>query len=269
MAWAVVDDASGEGVAVAMHAGMLSVGNGQRLVEISDDAAASVLTGRSPARYVLGRPAVQTMPAPVQQIPTPQRRQMAYTTRYPAMLTDADVDALAEIARGIRYGATAVEIGSRFGGSAKVILENAPNIKRMYCIDSDWQNGSSLGMDDPGVAAIAQRWNTQGHRTAVDFARSYLSAHAGVRLIGRSSPYDLSWWSEKTDFVFEDSSHVNPQMTDNLWFWWNHLAPGGLMAGHDYGSGRYPDVSSAVDAFAAEVKLPLNIRSNIWWIGKP
>lgn len=269
MAWAVVDDVSGEGVAVAMHAGMLSVGNGQRLVEISDDAAASVLTGRSPARYVLGRPAVQTTPAPVQHIPTPQRRQMAYTTRYPAMLSDDNVATLARISSWLPPQATVVEIGSRLGGSARVILDAAPSIRRMYCIDIDWQHGGTLGMEDPNMEGILRRWNTDGHTTTLAFALKYLSAYPCVRLLGRRSPYDIAWWSETVDMVFEDSEHCNPQFSDNIWFWWDRLASGAVMCGHDYQNQRFPDVTTAVTAFSEVKGVHLYHENGIWWMHKP
>ncbi len=103
----------------------------------------------------------------------------------------------------------------------------------------------------------------------MSFARHYLGGHPCVRLLAKSSPYDLGWWSETMDFVFEDSSHANPQLTDNLWFWWKHLRSGGIMAGHDYGNRHYPDATTAVQAFSAVIGVRFDVVSNIWWMVKP
>lgn len=262
MGWAL-RDAGGKVIAVAMSREGLPQAPDAWPAEIPDDTAMRVLSGTLPMSHVFDPP---PQAQPVTAAPA---RRRGYTSRYPAMMTDGDVDSLANIAAMLPWGATVVEVGSRLGGSAKVILEAAPGIKRMYCIDSEWQLAGSTAMDDPSMSTIVDAWGARGFGSCMAFAAHYLRDHPSVRLLAKASPYDLGWWSETVDFVFEDSSHANPQLTDNIWFWWDRLRSGGIMAGHDYGSGTYPDVSTAVGAFSSATGVPFAVTSNVWWMAKP
>ena len=74
--------------------------------------------------------------------------------------------------------------------------------------------------------------------------------------------------SETVDFVFEDSSHANPQLRDNLNFWLTHLKSGGIIAGHDY-TNMWPDVVTEVDALSKLLNVDLHVQGSIWWMVKP
>lgn len=269
MGWALVDSYTGAALGVALNRGGLSPTVGQHLVEVTDDLVTAALIGTLRLADVLN-PAPHT--STHREPPTrarPVSRQAGYTTRYPAMLSENNVDTLAKISSWLPPQATVVEIGSRLGGSARVILDHALSIQRLYCIDYEWQNGGSLGMEDPNMEGILRRWNTDGHTTTLAFARSYLSAYPCVRLIGRRSPYDIAWWSETVDMVFEDSEHCNPQFSDNIWFWWDRLGSGAVMCGHDYQNPRFPDVTTAITAFSEIKGVHLYHESGIWWMHRP
>lgn len=263
MGWAIKDE-NGRAVGVSLVKDQLQPLHNHMLVEIDDGTAHKVMAGETPLHAVFG-----TVPTLASAFNPPVRRRSHTTDRYPAMMSDTDVDALANLAAGIPQGATVVEIGSRLGGSARIMLENAPGIKRLYCIDFEWQMPSSDGILDPNMTHIVDRWNVRDFGSCVSFARHYLSGYPCVRLLAKSSPYDIGWWAEKVDFVFEDSSHANPQLSDNIWFWWEHLRSGGVLAGHDYGRPTYPDATTAVNAFAEVVGLHLNVQGTVWWVTKP
>jgi hypothetical protein len=56
------------------------------------------------------------------------------------------------------------------------------------------------------------------------------------------------------DFAYIDGNHKFEYVDRDMRIWWNHIKPGGLLAGHDLFQVEYPDVTAAVVIFAAEHK---------------
>jgi Methyltransferase domain len=197
-----------------------------------------------------------------------------FSHRYPVMMPEIDVDALIVLAREIKPAGIAVEIGSRLGGSAKIIAEHAPQLYRLYCFEYEWQDkdgfDGNFGMTDTAMDEMATYHNVDRTQSCYQYAKALLATHDNVQLMPMGSPYDVSWWwSDPVDFVFEDSSHANPQLHDNIEFWWEHLTSGGIMSGHDYGNRTWPDVAYEVNNFADKRGVKLRTRGSIWWIYKP
>lgn len=192
---------------------------------------------------------------------------------YPAMMTVHDVAVLARLATGIPEGGRAVECGSALGGSAKIILDANPGIGELHLIDSEWANDGDplaheLELYHESVMDMHDQFDLAAWTSPYEFAKHYLSGHGNVIMHRMSSPYGISGWRDQVDFVYEDSSHYNPQLADNLEFWWEHLRSGGIMAGHDYGWGC-KDVDSSVERFARERGLRIGSEANLWWVSKP
>lgn len=254
MAWAAIT-ADGSATSVALTREHL--GTDGQTIEIPDEVALQILDGSRPLAYCFNDPP-----------PKQQGSRIRYNTRYPSMMPERDVDALIALARLIPTKGVAVEIGSRMGGSAKCILEHADQLTRMYCIDIEWQ-GQDRGSDhDPLLDDIMQRFDMDRNLTSFEHASALLRPWRHVRLLKSNSPYGLAWWSEKVDFVFEDSSHINPQLRDNLDFWWQHIKTGGILSGHDFNP-RWPDVYAEVQDFGARHGLDLKSHGTIWWFFKP
>lgn len=193
--------------------------------------------------------------------------------RYPAMMTTHDVAVLSRLAAGIPRGGRAVECGSALGGSAMVILDANPGLGELHLIDSEWANegdplAHELELYHESVMDMHDQFDLAAWVSPYDFARDYLSGHGNVVMHRRPTPYGMGDWQGEVDFVYEDSSHRNPQLADNLGFWWQHLRSGGIMAGHDYGWGC-KDVDATVNTFARDRGLDVRSDANLWWVSKP
>jgi predicted O-methyltransferase YrrM len=231
------------------------------IIDIADELAISVMDGRLNMQHVISGPPPAPSITPVEVSRT------LGNSSYPSMMHQADMDALARISMLVVHNAVCVEIGSRLGGSAKIILDNAAAIKRLYCIDIDWAHNTTCA-GDSNLAGIAQTHGIDPDTTIHDYAKSLLSDYAAARLLPMSSPYELSWWTETVDFIFEDSSHANPQLRDNLDFWVPLVRSGGIIAGHDYVR-TWPDVVQEVDELAARLGATLQVQGSVWWMIKP
>lgn len=193
--------------------------------------------------------------------------------RYPALMSRHDVAALARLAGSVPAGGIIVECGSALGGSAKVMLDANPRLSALHLIDVDWANGGDpldheIDLYHEHVMDLHGSFPLRNFSSSLDFASWYLSGHDNVVMHACSAPYDLGWWQGEVDMVFEDSSHRNPQLRDNLEFWWPRLKAGGIMSGHDYGFGR-GDVDSTVPALAEQWGAVLNHDAAVWWLSKP
>ena len=185
-------------------------------------------------------------------------------------MSQGEVATLAMLASYILPNGTAVEIGSRLGGSAKVILENAKSLKNLYCIDFEWRDNpdyDAMALSRP--AAHLSHWDLERFDTCFEFTKHYLSEHNNVEFLSDNSPYEMQWWTQPIDFLFEDSSHLNPQLHDNLEFWSKFVRSGGIIVGHDYVHELFPDVVKEADALAARLGSVLHIDQSIWWMVKP
>jgi hypothetical protein len=52
----------------------------------------------------------------------------------------------------------------------------------------------------------------------------------------------------EVDFCFIDAAHDEASVAEDVRSWWPRVAPGGILAGHDYGC-DWPGVDRAVDGF--------------------
>jgi hypothetical protein len=75
-------------------------------------------------------------------------------------------------------------------------------------------------------------------------------------------------------FVYIDGDHRYEAVREDMMAWWPYLPSGGILAGHDYMHGEHDDVVKAVDEFAAEYGLTVEITDQLeeyrsWWMVKP
>jgi len=261
MAWAA-QDRTGRIVSVGMSAEQMPAGDGIALKEIADDVALAVMHGERNMQSCLGD--IQPPPQPLQTRINTNR----WTKRYPSMMNEVDAAAISQLAGLIAPNGVAVEVGSRLGGTAKNILDHAPSIKRLYCIDPEWGMAQGNGMSDPALYNLVTDWQLDGYASCRQFAEQMLQPYANVRLLSMASPYDLAWWNEPVDFFFEDATHYNPVLSDNLAFWVPLVKQGGIIAGHDYNY-HWPEVEREVDQLRDKLGAELHVQGSVWWMHKP
>jgi predicted O-methyltransferase YrrM len=262
MAWALLKD--NNEVDSVMFELPAVIDSQLRAVEVSDHRVTEVLLGKINLHQCLATDAELLQAAEVVTV-----QQKYWSRRYPAMMGEADVDALANLSKLIPKDGVAVETGSRLGGSSKIILDHAPDIKRLYCIDVEWSLPESPGIKDPYMDQICEYWHIDRNTSCFKYASDMLSSYGNARLLAMSSPYELGWWTEQIDFIFEDSGHANPQLRDNLDFWIPLVKSKGIIAGHDYNNKAWPDVIAEVHRIRDELGATLNVNGSIWWMIKP
>ena len=258
MAW-VAQGPDGRVLGVSFNRDSLDHGDAITHLQIDDHTATDILQGKITVQSV-----AQTLR------PSTDAEQCEWNQRYPSLMSEADVDTLIALARSLPRDAVGVEIGSRLGGSSRIWLDHAPALQRLYSIDSEWADPRSPGIREPWMQDLNRYWGVDAFNSCYLFAASQLSAYPNSRMLSLSSPYDLAgWWTETIDFLYEDSSHVNPQLRDTLEFWVPLVRPGGIIAGHDYDHRWYPDITAEVDALAKKLNTTLNTQGKVWWMQKP
>jgi len=263
MAWAA-QDSTGRIVSVGMRQEQLPQAEGIRLTEIADAVALAVMHGERNMQTCLGELPPLPPPAPFTHRAAADR----WTRRYPSMMDDSDADAVSHIAGLIPQAGIAVEVGSRLGGTAKNILDHALGLKRLYCIDPEWGSTGGSGLADPMMDKLRPIWQLGNYRSCRQHAEQLLGPFHNVRLLALTSPYDLSWWTEPVDFVFEDATHANPVLRDNLDFWVPKVRSGGIIAGHDYAA-HWAEVVREVDQLRDRLGAELHVQGTVWWMIKP
>ena len=209
---------------------------------------------------------------------------LAWHPPYPAIQNHPEVLQLRRLAAMVPPGGKIVECGSYLGGSAKIIAEAAASDVAIYCFDQRGKDELDMGFsylaaeDDlrPSLEWLKITWQLRDHdryRGIYDFAQQYLRPHSNVQLIPARVPEDCADWNQPIDMLFEDSSHENPQLSDNLYFWLGHVRSGGLIVGHDYNNYEWPDVKAEADRLARILGSPLihsgDPDDSVWYIRKP
>jgi predicted O-methyltransferase YrrM len=163
-----------------------------------------------------------------------------------------------------------VEVGCLHGRSSYAI-SLAIHKGTLYCIDL-WDGRDSYD----------QRWNDEliakynlPPKGSFNIKETFLKNTEGrknIVAIQGSSPEVVKDWTKPIDFIFLDSSHLNPNDRDNIDFWLPKIKPGGTFLGHDwYEDHRIPDVNVNVEYMEDLLKQKVTIipRTSIWYFTLP
>jgi O-methyltransferase len=133
------------------------------------------------------------------------------------------------------------EVGVWRGNSAKVLHEVAPS-RRLYLFDT------FAGFDERDVSD--PRHLAHFRDTSPEQVRALLGSSTLIRIIPGRFPEtaELVPANERFAFVHLDCDLTGPTHAA-LEFFYPRLSPGGMVAIHDYNSGRWPGLREAVDAF--------------------
>jgi hypothetical protein len=156
----------------------------------------------------------------------------------------------------------AVEIGVDRGNSALAFLSQWRG-HTLYLVDSYRTYGGDGGK--------GFQWD---RKTDYDIAMRRMERHlARIRFLLADSAEAVSMIRDeyKVGFIYIDGEHSYDAVKQDIATWWPRLAPGGILAGHDYHP-RFGGVIAAVDEFAAREGLPVYItheENASWYILKP
>lgn len=154
-----------------------------------------------------------------------------------------------------------LEVGSWLGTTAIAMADAAPNVK-VHCVDT-WEGTPSDHTGD-----ITRE--VGGDAVYTEFCK-----RIGGRLNKKITPWrktsadaaKMAWG--KFDLIFIDADHTYEGVKADIEAWWPHLAPGGLMIGHDYHTKQFPGVTRAVEErFVAPEMLGWGDQGGMWLVRK-
>ena len=126
-----------------------------------------------------------------------------------------------------------------------------------------------VGVGQGGSLHCSRAGSERGRLVGVDVDCSRLVGDPGAALIeSDSARAALAWDGGEIEFLFIDADHSEAAVRADVQGWRRHIAPGGVLAFHDYGNDHLPwcvGVKRAVDAFAwdgwEELEAPGSIRA--------
>lgn len=146
-----------------------------------------------------------------------------------------------------------VEVGVRRGEFSRALLE-AWNGTHLISVDP-WSEAPPESYRD--VANTRQPEHDEFHRETVERLAPFGERSTIWRVTGAEAATRLP--HHCLDFVYLDARHDRESVATDLANWFEKVRPGGIIAGHDYVDGTFPEgefgVRSAVDAFFAAREL--------------
>ncbi len=148
---------------------------------------------------------------------------------------------------------TCAEIGTYRGENALYILEKL-NIKKIYLIDP-WEKYPGYNEYDKDKL---RRYFLETKKRL----RKYSDKIVYMMNLSKDASKEIS---EKLDFVYVDGNHDYEYVKEDMELYWNKLAKGGILAGHDI---SWPGVGKAFCEFVEKKGLEPNIANMDWWVIK-
>ena len=160
------------------------------------------------------------------------------------------------------------EIGVGHARTTCTLLQNCPNIKTLYAVDSykpyaDWLQWP---LADTPVYEVDENEIFQVKLHAYENIRVSGYEHKVVKLEIDSNEAASQIEDSSLDFIFLDAQMTEEQMINDLNVWYPKLKIGGLMSGHDWGC---PQVNIPVFEFRTKNKCNSNLSifdSTFMWI---
>lgn len=163
------------------------------------------------------------------------------------------VRGLAPYIKRLGQNVVGIEIGTCRAESTAYILENCPNVSKLFTIDpykayDDWVGNINQDTIDKFMAIAQKNLEPYGDR---------------VRMIREPSANATNNFKDTiVDFIFVDGDHSYEATLADCEAYYPLLKKGGFFCGHDYSS--IPDVSRAVNDFRNRNKIssPINLSTN-------
>ena len=173
---------------------------------------------------------------------------------YPqGFFTPEDIDAYRGLYKSLPKNAVTVELGVWFGRSLCVAGEIArPKGIRIYGVDI-WEFPPKGPRDPQYLTAFS-------HVLANIRKFGLLGT---VALLPMTSDMAAAWFEDESlDMVFIDADHSYEAVKRDIQTWEKKLKPGGILSGHDYWPGSWPEVRQAVNECCPRVKT--SPKSGVW-----
>jgi hypothetical protein len=165
-------------------------------------------------------------------------------------------------------GIEGVELGTYQAQSACTILQNCPNVKKLWIVDSFTPYTDYIQPEYTGQPAKVV---TAKEMDVIRFLAYHNVAYSGAKeraeILEMTTTEALSKFKDNSlDFIFSDAYLSYEQVCSELEEWYSKLRPGGLYAGHDMGC---PIVYKAVMGFREKhgITAKISIFDDTWmWI---
>lgn len=153
---------------------------------------------------------------------------------------------------------TGIEIGTCRAESTYLILDQCPNVSKLYTIDpylgyDDW--AGELSQETMSKFEDIAHKNMAKFGDRVEFIKSRSDDPKAIDLFK----------NEQVDFIFVDGDHSEEATYQDISNYYPKLRSGGLFSGHDY---NLDAVRAAVERFRTENKIRINIQlstNNVWF----
>ena len=182
----------------------------------------------------------------------------------PGYLTDGDLVAMKELCKLAPDSGLLVEIGSFLGKSTVEWAKNLHILNKDYRIIGI--DGFNSKTDILHQLIADADFDLPPGSNQLEIFKHYTNQYPNIFPLQAFFNKDFQF-DKTVNFIFEDSDHTLKTLTHALPFWWERLAIGGILAGHDY---TIQEVKTAVDTFSVLNNLKVNLfaNSSIWYIKK-
>jgi hypothetical protein len=162
-------------------------------------------------------------------------------------------EALSRVCQGAE---SYLEVGVNEGTSLEVVITECPTIKSLTLVDM-W------GLDYGGTG--------RGNHNHITDLLNRLGYKGQTRFIDGNSHDILPQLIQEGvsfDLVTIDGDHSYEQTKKDIEAWWDRVAEGGYLGGHDYRDDKNYGVIQAVDEFVINHQLTLEKGENLTWFVK-
>ena len=160
-----------------------------------------------------------------------------------------------------RYGSVGAEVGVWHGDGANGLLNQCPQIKRLYLVDP--YEKAKKEFDECELQPAGYYENQFNGAISDAVKNTMFMSEKCYFVFARSEEVILP---ELLDFVFIDANHNYEEVKKDVEHWYPQLKSGGILSGHDYPTNS---VSRAVDEFVANNGLKLLGTAPDWYCIKP
>ena len=171
-------------------------------------------------------------------------------------LKDVSAHGLLSYIKELGDDLTGCELGVCKGFTLRHFLDLAPQITKVYAVDSwtpymDWWG--------PVTQQMVDNWREY----AMTLLNPYMDKIELLEMDAASAASHIP--NHSLDYIFIDGDHSHSAVTRDLNNYWSKVKTGGIFAGHDW---NLPEVSQAVNEFRQQNNITTEIRftqTNVWF----
>ncbi len=163
------------------------------------------------------------------------------------------------LATATKRATVIIEVGCAYGRTTRVIVDNS-YCSSLYAVDTWRGSPAELNNNHEDYK------NEKGDFAFLEFCKELfypirIAKVIPLRMDSGNAAQLLSSKGVKADFIFIDGDHSYEGVKADIQNYGPLVAMGGILAGHDYKSSNWPDVTKAVDDMFPAVENPVG---HIW-----